>query len=36
MAKILIYNNDTNKMETFYKGEAEARPYNTNGTLKII
>ena len=36
MAKILIYNNDTNKMETFYKGEAESMPYNTNGTLKII
>lgn len=35
MAKILIYNNDTNKMETFYKGEAEAMPYNTNGTLKV-
>ena len=26
MAKILIYNNDTNKMETFYRGEAEAMP----------
>ena len=35
MAKILIYNNDTNKMETFYRGEAEAMPYNTNGTLKV-
>lgn len=35
MAKILIYNNDTNRMETFYKGENEAMPYNTNGTLRV-
>lgn len=34
MAKILIYNNQTNRMETFYKGENEAMPYN-NGTLKV-
>lgn len=35
MAKILVYNNDTNRMETFYRGENEAMPYNTNGTLKV-
>ncbi len=34
MAKILIYNNQTNRMETYYKGENEAMPYN-NGTLKV-
>ena len=35
MAKILVYNQDTNRMETFFRGENEAMPYNTNGTLKI-
>lgn len=35
MAKILIYNNDTNRMETYYRGENEAMPYNTNGTLRV-
>ena len=35
MAKILVYNNDTNRMETFYRGENESMPYNTNGTLKV-
>ena len=35
MAKILVYNNDTNRMETFYRGENEAMPYNTNRTLKV-
>ena len=35
MAKILVYNQDTNRMETFFRGETEAMPYNTNGTLKI-
>ena len=29
------YNNDTNRMETFYRGENESMPYNTNGTLKV-
>ena len=31
----LVYNNDTNRMETYYRGEEEAMPYNTNGTLKV-
>lgn len=35
MAKIKVYNNDTKKMETYYKSENEAMPYNTNGTLKV-
>jgi len=35
MAKILVYNNDTNRMETYYRGEAEAMPYNTNRTLTV-
>ena len=33
MAKILVYNNDTNRMLTFYKGLEEAMPYNSNRTL---
>lgn len=28
MAKILVYNNDNNRMETYYRGESEAMPYN--------
>ena len=35
MAKILVYNNDTDRMETYYRGEAEPMPYNTNGTLRV-
>lgn len=35
MAKILIYNQDTNRMETFYRGENKAMPYNANRTLKV-
>jgi len=35
VAKILIFNNDTDRMETYYRGEAEPMPYNTNGTLKV-
>lgn len=35
MAKILIYNNDNNRMETYYRGESEAMPYNVNRTLKV-
>ena len=35
MAKILIYNNDTNRMETYYRGLSEAMPYNTNRTLTV-
>ena len=35
MARILVYNNDTNAMETYIRGEDEAMPYNTNGTLRV-
>ncbi len=35
MAKILVYNNDTDRMETYYRNEDEAMPYNTNGTLRV-
>ena len=34
MAKILVYNNQTNRMETDYGGEAEPMPYN-QGTLRV-
>ncbi len=35
MAKIKVYNNDTNRMETYYRGLLEAMPYNTNRTLTV-
>lgn len=35
MAKIKIYNNDTNRMETYYRGEQEAMPYVTGRTLIV-
>lgn len=35
MATILVYNNDTNKMEKYIKSESEAMPYNTNRTLLV-
>lgn len=35
MARILVYNNDTNRMETYYRGESEAMPYITNKTLTV-
>ncbi len=35
MAKILVFNNDTNRMETYYRGENEAMPYVTNRTLTV-
>ena len=35
MAKILVYNNDTNRMLTFYRGLSEAMPYNSNRTLTV-
>ena len=35
MAKIIIFNNDTDRMENYYRGESEPMPYNTNGTLKV-
>ena len=35
MAKILVYNNNSNRVETYYKGEKEAMPYNSNRTLLV-
>lgn len=35
MAKIIVFNNDTDKMETYYKEESDAMPYNTNNSLKV-
>ena len=35
MAKIIVYNNDTDRMETFYRGLSESMPYNTNRTLTV-
>ena len=35
MAKILVYNNSTNRMETYYRGEAESMPYISNRTLTV-
>lgn len=35
MAKILVFNNDTNRMEVYYREEEQAMPYNTNNTLKV-
>ena len=35
MAKIIVFNNDTNRMETYYRNLSDPMPYNTNGTLKV-
>ncbi len=35
MAKILVYNNDTNAMEAYTRDESQSMPYNTNGTLTV-
>lgn len=35
MAKILVYNNDTDRIETYYRDLSDSMPYNTNGTLKV-
>ncbi len=35
MTKIIVYNQDTNRMETYVRGENEAMPYNTGRTLKV-
>ena len=35
MAKILVFNNDSNGMETYYRSENDAMPYNSYNTLKI-
>lgn len=35
MAKIIVFNNDTDRMETYYREESAPMPYNTNGTLRV-
>ena len=35
MAKILVFNNDTDRMETYTRSESSPMPYNTNGTLTV-
>lgn len=35
MAKIIIFNNDTNRMETYTRSETAAMPYNANRTLTV-
>ncbi len=35
MAKIIVYNNNTDRMETYYRGLSESMPYNTNRTLTV-
>ena len=34
MARIIVFNNDANRMENYYRNENEAMPYNANRTLK--
>ena len=35
MARILVFNNDTNQMETYFRGDNERMPYNAGGTLRV-
>ena len=35
MAKIIVFNNDTNRMETYTRTESAAMPYITNRTLTV-
>lgn len=35
MAVIKVFNNDENRMETYYRAEHEAMPYNTGNTLTV-
>ena len=35
MAKILVYNQDNNRMESYIRDENDAMPYNTNRTLRV-
>ena len=35
MAKIIVFNNDLDRMETYYRGENEAMPYNVNRSLTV-
>ena len=35
MAKIIVYNNDTDRMEIYYRDLTESMPYNVNKTLTV-
>ena len=35
MARILVFNNDTDRMEVYIRSESDSMPYNTNGTLRV-
>ena len=35
MAKIIVFNNDTDRIEIYIRAESSPMPYNTNGTLTI-
>ena len=35
MAKILIFNNDSDRMETYYRNENDSMPYNSNRSLLV-
>ena len=35
MAIIRIFNNDENRMETYFRNETDPMPYNVNGTLRV-
>lgn len=35
MAKIIVLNNNTDRMETFFLAENDPMPYNINGTLRV-
>lgn len=35
MAKIIVFNNDTDRMETYYRELSDPMPYNTNNTLRV-
>lgn len=35
MSKIIIFNNDTNRIETYYRNLSDPMPYNSNSTLKV-
>ena len=35
MARILVFNNDTDRMEVYTRAESDPMPYNTNGTLRV-
>lgn len=35
LAKIIVFNNDTNRMEVYYRELSDSMPYNTNRTLTV-